>query len=93
MSELGRPGVFRLSVGVGRERFEDLVGFAPAAYAAHRGAFDHTASDVLTPHPVYAAQGWVAILDPGDRTLAADRRHAARWATGMPDPHGSTRPN
>lgn len=24
--------------------------------------------DHLIPHPVYAAQGWVAILNPGERT-------------------------
>jgi hypothetical protein len=73
VSELGRPEVFRLNVGVGRERFEGLVGFAPAAYAAHRGEFDHAALDVLTPHPVYAAQGWVAVLNPGERTAGPAR--------------------
>ena len=86
VSELGRPGVFRLNVGVGRERFEDLVGFAPAAYPTHGAELDHAAPDALTPHPVYAAQGWVAILNPGAqtgelaRTLLADAHDRARAA-------------
>jgi hypothetical protein len=86
VSELGRPGVFRLNVGVGRERFEDLLGFAPAAHTAHRDEFDHAALDALTPHPVYAAQAWVAILNPGERTgglaraLLAEAHDRARAA-------------
>ena len=73
VSELGRPGVFRLNIGVGRERFEDLIGLAPAAYTTHRDEYDHAAPDTLTPLPVYAAQAWVAILNPGARTGALAR--------------------
>ena len=72
-SELSRPGVFRLNVGVGRERFEDLVGHAPAAHERHHDEVDYAALDRLLPHPVYAAQGWVAIVCPGARTGALAR--------------------
>src|SRR5207247_370437 len=39
-SELNRPGVFRVNVAVGRERFTELVGYPPAAHAEHHGDFD-----------------------------------------------------
>ncbi|MFC4604901.1 DUF6194 family protein [Rhodococcus kronopolitis] len=64
--ELNRPGVFRLNISVGRERFRDLVGHPPAARAAHHGEFDYRALDTVLPHPAYAAQSWVSILNPGE---------------------------
>ncbi len=67
-SDLDRPGVFRLNLAIGRERFEELFGFAPAAFPAHRDAFDFTVLDRVIPHPVYATQGWVCTLVPGERT-------------------------
>lgn len=72
-SNLNRAGVFRLSIAVGRDRFEELLGFAPAAHAEHRSQFDYTAPDRLLPHPAYAAQAWIAILNPGERTSAQAR--------------------
>ena len=63
-SNLDRPGVFRVNAGVGRERYEELFGHPPAAYAEHAGEYDYTALDRLIPHPVYAVQGWVSILNP-----------------------------
>jgi hypothetical protein len=60
--------VFRLNVGVGRAPFEELIGRAPSAHARHEDEFDYAALDRVVPHPVYAAQGWVAILNPGART-------------------------
>jgi Family of unknown function (DUF6194) len=72
-SDLDRSGVFRLSIAAGRDRFEELLGFPPAAYAANRNRFDYTALDRLLPHPAYAAQGYVAILNPGERTSAQAR--------------------
>jgi hypothetical protein len=63
-SDLDRAGVFRLNIGVGRERFEEVIGHAPAEHAARREDFDYTALDRLLPHPVYASQGWVCVLNP-----------------------------
>ena len=63
-SKLDRPGVYRLNLAVGRQRFTELFGFAPAEFAAHRDEFDFAALDRLIPHPVYATQGWAAILVP-----------------------------
>jgi hypothetical protein len=55
-SNLARPGVFRLNIGVGKETFERLVG--PMADP------DYAALDQVLPHPVYARQRWLAILNP-----------------------------
>jgi hypothetical protein len=72
-SDLDRPGVFRVNIGVGRAAFEELLGYPPAAHDAHAGRFDYTALDRLIPHPVYAVQAWVAILNPGETTAALTR--------------------
>lgn len=68
-SDLDRPGVFRVNIAVGRALFEEVVGHSPAAHAELREGFDFTELDRLLPHPAYAAQGWVAVLNPGPRTL------------------------
>jgi hypothetical protein len=60
-SNLARPGVFRLNIGVGRETFERLVGSIESP--------DHAALDRLLPHPVYAKQLWISILNPSDATF------------------------
>jgi hypothetical protein len=60
-SILSRPGVFRLNIGVGRETFQRLVGAVAEP--------DYTAFDQVFPHPVYARQLWVSILNPTDETF------------------------
>jgi hypothetical protein len=83
-SELDRPGVFRLNIGVGKARFTELLGYPPAEHAAHAAEFDYTAFDRLLPHPVYAVQGWVSIVNPGPATteLAASLLKAAMSKRG-----------
>lgn len=60
-SSLARAGVFRLNIGVGRASFERLVGANADP--------DYAALDTLIPHPVYAKQRWIAILNPGRETF------------------------
>jgi hypothetical protein len=60
-SDLARPGAFRLNIGVGRETFELLVGSVEEP--------DYAAYDRLLPHPVYARQLWISILNPSDATF------------------------
>jgi hypothetical protein len=67
-SQLDRDGIFRVNIAIGRSGFEKLLGHAPGEHAAHHDRFDYTATDVLLPHPIYAAQGWVSILNPAERT-------------------------
>jgi hypothetical protein len=60
-SRLSRPGVFRLNIGVGRETFQRLVGSMAEP--------DYAALDQVVPHPVYARQLWVSILNPSDASF------------------------
>ena len=67
-SQMDRPGIFRLNVAVGRSRFEQLLGYSPAAHPEHHDGTDYTVLDRVLPHPTYATQGWVSILNPGQAT-------------------------
>jgi hypothetical protein len=60
-SNLARDGVFRLNVGVGKATFERLVGAMTDP--------DYAAFDAVLPHPVYAKQRWIAILNPSRQTF------------------------
>jgi hypothetical protein len=85
-SQLSRSGVFRLNLGVGRSTFDRLVGEIDDP--------DYAALDRFLPHPVYAKQLWISILNPSDATFrdvvlpllaeAHDRLAAARERHGRP---------
>ena len=60
-SNLARPGVFRLNIGVGRETFQRVAGSMTEP--------EYAAFDRLLPHPVYAKQLWISILNPSDATF------------------------
>ncbi|MGJ7532169.1 MULTISPECIES: DUF6194 family protein [unclassified Variovorax] len=62
-SNLDRPGVFRLNIGVGKETFHALFGETDTT------AIDYTALDRLMPHPVYGKMYWVSVINPSDRTF------------------------
>ena len=61
VSNLTRPGVFRLNISLNRKRFTELFG--------GRRDPDFAALDTLMPHPVYAPQHWACILNPSDVTF------------------------
>jgi hypothetical protein len=60
-SDLSRPGVYRVNIGVGKNTFQRLIGSTTDP--------DYAAFDRVLPHPVYAKQRWVAILNPSDATV------------------------
>jgi hypothetical protein len=66
-SNLNRPGVSRLNIGVSRETYQSLFGpqptFAPNGGVISTG-HDYTALDQLMPHPIYAPMSWICILNP-----------------------------
>ena len=64
-SRLDRDGVFRLNVAVGRAAAAELTAGADMA---------PDALDEVLAHPVYGSLGWVAILNPGERTAETARR-------------------
>ena len=71
-SNLDRPSVFRLNIGVGRETYRSLFGPEPDTPADGQPAgtgHDFTVLDQLLPHPVYAPMSWVCILNPSDATF------------------------
>ena len=61
LSNLDRPNVWRLNIGVSKETFDRLF---PAGQN-----YDFAASDVLMPHPVYGPNHFVCILNPSDASF------------------------
>jgi hypothetical protein len=70
-SNLNRPGVFRLNIAVSRDTFRALVGYAPGEDNTQGTAYDFAALDRLMPHPVYAPQSYVCVLNPSVGTFEA----------------------
>ncbi|MFJ5958774.1 DUF6194 family protein [Paenarthrobacter sp. NPDC092416] len=64
LSKLDPEGRWRLNIHVGQAKFTDLTGESPKDFAVR----DFSEADVVLPHPVYGALGWVAIVNPGSRT-------------------------
>ena len=71
-SNLNRPGVFRLNVGIGRETYRSLFGSQTClsdAGDAGEGDHDFTALNKIKPHPVYGKMFWVCVLNPSAATF------------------------
>jgi hypothetical protein len=97
-SDLSRPDVFRLNVGVSKASYQDLFGAEaprPGASGAIETVHDFTALDRIMPHPIYGQMYWICVLSPSAATfevvrpllaeaydLAASRH--ARQAPGRP---------
>jgi Family of unknown function (DUF6194) len=64
-SNLDRPGVFRLNIGVSRKTFQSLFGTAKVDVRN----YDFTALDVIMPHPEYAQQHFICVLSPSEMTF------------------------
>ena len=65
VSRLDRPGMFRLNVGVGKQTFQSLFGLG----AVDVGNYDFTTLDTIMPHPAYAAQHFICVVNPGEATF------------------------
>lgn len=65
ISDLDRPGVFRLNIGVSKQTFQSLFGTDPADLSR----YDFTALDVIMPHPDYAKQNFICVLSPSNATF------------------------
>lgn len=73
-SELDRPGVFRLSLGLPAECYERIFGprpVRPAKGTAVSTGHDFTQLDVVMPHPIYAWMGWIQVLNPSGETFGS----------------------
>lgn len=65
ISNLDRPGVFRVNIGISRETFQSLFGTAKVDVSN----YDFTALDVIMPHPEYAPQNFICVLSPSEATF------------------------
>ena len=65
ISNLNRPGVFRLNIGIGKQTFQSLFGTAKVDV----NSYDFTALDAIMPHPHYAQQHFICVLSPGEATF------------------------
>lgn len=76
-SNLNRPEVFRINIGVSKDTFRSLFGSpklpSDADGVAESGDtdsdYDFTALDQVMPHPVYGRMYWVCVLSPIDETF------------------------
>lgn len=67
ISKLSRPGVYRLNIGVSKETYVSLFGEPPQKPGAKgivNTGHDFAALNQLMPHPIYALQSWVCVLNP-----------------------------
>jgi hypothetical protein len=65
VSNLDRQGVFRLNIGVSKPTFQALFGTDKIDVST----YDFTALDMIMPHPDYAAQSFLCVLNPSDTTF------------------------
>jgi hypothetical protein len=62
-SQLNRPGIYRLNIGISRDTFRSLFGHLPNEEDASGTTYNYAASNTLMPHPIYAKQAYVCILN------------------------------
>ena len=76
-SNLNRPSVFRLNIGIGKQTFRSLFDSpslpsdrdSAAESGENSSDYDFTALDQLMPHPIYGRMYWVCVLNPSDETF------------------------
>jgi hypothetical protein len=76
VSRLNRPGTYRLNIGLTKATYTAWFGAAPTQRDADGvlvTGFDYAAVDTVMPHPVYASQHWVCVVNPGEATLVTVR--------------------
>lgn len=101
VSALDRPGAYRLNIGLTKATYVALFGAAPTRRDEHgvlQTGFDYAAADTLMPHPIYASQYWVCIVNLGEANwnrvldlLAEAREFAARKYANRQTRHASSR--
>ncbi len=64
LSNLSRPGVFRLNFATDKETFAMLFPDLQTKVALTEANLDYQAFDVLFPHPVYVKMRWVSVVNP-----------------------------
>lgn len=68
VSNLDREGVFRINIGIGKESFSVLLGDTSPEDV------DYSALNVFMPHPHYAKQRFVSILNPAGENVEVTKK-------------------
>lgn len=103
-SQLNRPSVFRLNIGISKATYRTLFGAPRRAASAEvdKPSDDFTALDQLLPHPVYGKQHWICVLNPSAATFQslqpllteaydlAVKKYAKRVARGRSSPEATS---
>jgi Family of unknown function (DUF6194) len=77
VSALDRPDTYRINIGLTRATYSSLFGVVPKVrdgQGVFQTGFDYAATDTLMPHPFYASQHWVCVVNPGEATLDTVRQ-------------------
>ena len=81
-SNLNRPSVFRLNIGVSKQTFRSLFKAfslpsdkdSTTASDENSSGYDFTALNQVMPHPIYGRMYWVCVLSPSDETFETNVR-------------------
>lgn len=92
-SNLNRPEVFRFNIGVSRDTFRALFGHPASEDSTRNAGYDFAALDRLMPHPAYAPQSWVCVLNPSPDTFEAVKPLLAEAYARVATRHASRQTN
>lgn len=71
VSNLSEPGAYRINIGLTKQAYVSRLGSAPHS-RDEQGilvtGFDYSVRDRVLPHPHYASQHWVCVVNPGPET-------------------------
>lgn len=72
-SNVDRPGVYRLNLGISKQTYQTLFGEIPKRPLA--GQIVDTGHDFeklyeIMPHPVYGWMSWIGVLNPSKTTIS-----------------------
>lgn len=68
VSNLNRAGVFRINIGISKKTFNSLIAQANAE------PIDYSILDTFLPHPEYAKQSFVCILNPSGENIEVTKQ-------------------
>jgi len=68
VSNLNREGVFRVNIGISKETFKNLIGESGSE------SVDYSVLNVFLPHPDYAKQNFICILNPSGENIETTKK-------------------
>jgi len=68
VSNLNREGVFRVNIGISKETFKNLI------VKSNDELIDYSVLNTFLPHPDYAQQNFVCILNPSGENIEITKK-------------------